>query len=407
MYQHSSPLSGWATLKCVNHLVSHQVTVHRNTRSIFRSFFKRNDAYPYACKPLRQPFKSFKRKYIDWVNIVLLERHVHSSHTGFLLTGSSGASSQKGSWGASTVSCFIFKTASSAAPLCSAAIITRSGTAAAAGNSSSGGRSSRNPAERCSRRRGATNQITGKVNWIVTSVDYQRVPVGEGVKKKKKEEGAAGARHLRQQTLFLLLSRLPLLLLPPSLAVRDDSSRTPLPLNRSQPRLLSWLPTCRWVGQLLRYLLLFHSIYLLAYCIICLKVNSWVRVWLAACCSLWTGTQAGGWFFPITVEVTLDAPILLRLLLLLSGHVFAGMNRWLRGWAVSPGTEHCCLCVGCSDEAQRSCSFSVELSERRVSCRFQIADDEKGHELDLFCVPRHYENDLDKVIIPHGLIMDR
>ncbi|KAF6735012.1 Hypoxanthine-guanine phosphoribosyltransferase [Oryzias melastigma] len=37
----------------------------------------------------------------------------------------------------------------------------------------------------------------------------------------------------------------------------------------------------------------------------------------------------------------------------------------------------------------------------------QIADDEKGHELDLFCIPRHYENDLDKVIIPHGLIMDR
>ncbi|KAF3688934.1 Hypoxanthine-guanine phosphoribosyltransferase [Channa argus] len=37
----------------------------------------------------------------------------------------------------------------------------------------------------------------------------------------------------------------------------------------------------------------------------------------------------------------------------------------------------------------------------------QIADDEKGHKLDLFCVPRHYEKDLDKVIIPHGLIMDR
>ncbi|XP_068595084.1 hypoxanthine-guanine phosphoribosyltransferase-like [Brachionichthys hirsutus] len=37
----------------------------------------------------------------------------------------------------------------------------------------------------------------------------------------------------------------------------------------------------------------------------------------------------------------------------------------------------------------------------------QIADDDKGHELDLFCVPRHYEDDLDKVIIPHGLIMDR
>uniref|UniRef100_A0A3Q2DWR0 Hypoxanthine phosphoribosyltransferase n=1 Tax=Cyprinodon variegatus TaxID=28743 RepID=A0A3Q2DWR0_CYPVA len=37
----------------------------------------------------------------------------------------------------------------------------------------------------------------------------------------------------------------------------------------------------------------------------------------------------------------------------------------------------------------------------------EIPDDEEGHDLDLFCVPRHYESDLDKVIIPHGLIMDR
>lgn len=59
---------------------------------------------------------------------------------------------------------------------------------------------------------------------------------------------------------------------------------------------------------------------------------------------------------------------------------------------------------GCMDEAQRSCSSELSYW---ASCRFQIADDEKGHELDLFCVPRHYENDLDKVIIPHGLIMDR
>uniref|UniRef100_A0A4W5QU95 Hypoxanthine phosphoribosyltransferase n=1 Tax=Hucho hucho TaxID=62062 RepID=A0A4W5QU95_9TELE len=36
-----------------------------------------------------------------------------------------------------------------------------------------------------------------------------------------------------------------------------------------------------------------------------------------------------------------------------------------------------------------------------------IPDDEKGYELDLFCVPKHYEEDLDRVIIPHGLIMDR
>lgn len=38
---------------------------------------------------------------------------------------------------------------------------------------------------------------------------------------------------------------------------------------------------------------------------------------------------------------------------------------------------------------------------------FQIADDSKGHELDLFCVPKHYEEDLDSVIIPNGLIKDR
>ncbi|KAJ0033593.1 hypothetical protein NQD34_000700 [Periophthalmus magnuspinnatus] len=36
-----------------------------------------------------------------------------------------------------------------------------------------------------------------------------------------------------------------------------------------------------------------------------------------------------------------------------------------------------------------------------------VADDDKGHDLDLFCLPKRYENDLDKVIIPHGLIMDR
>ncbi|XP_066569911.1 hypoxanthine phosphoribosyltransferase 1, like isoform X2 [Amia ocellicauda] len=37
----------------------------------------------------------------------------------------------------------------------------------------------------------------------------------------------------------------------------------------------------------------------------------------------------------------------------------------------------------------------------------QIPDNEKGHDLDLFCIPKHYEEDLDKVMIPHGLIMDR
>ncbi|KAK9393630.1 hypoxanthine-guanine phosphoribosyltransferase [Crotalus adamanteus] len=37
----------------------------------------------------------------------------------------------------------------------------------------------------------------------------------------------------------------------------------------------------------------------------------------------------------------------------------------------------------------------------------QIGDDEQGYDLDLFCIPKHYADDLEKVYIPHGLIMDR
>ncbi|XP_040483434.1 hypoxanthine-guanine phosphoribosyltransferase isoform X1 [Ursus maritimus] len=36
-----------------------------------------------------------------------------------------------------------------------------------------------------------------------------------------------------------------------------------------------------------------------------------------------------------------------------------------------------------------------------------ISDDEPGYDLDLFCIPHHYAEDLEKVFIPHGLIMDR
>uniref|UniRef100_A0A5F8H395 Hypoxanthine-guanine phosphoribosyltransferase n=1 Tax=Monodelphis domestica TaxID=13616 RepID=A0A5F8H395_MONDO len=36
-----------------------------------------------------------------------------------------------------------------------------------------------------------------------------------------------------------------------------------------------------------------------------------------------------------------------------------------------------------------------------------IDDDEPGYDLDLFCIPKHYAQDLEKVFIPHGLIMDR
>ena len=38
---------------------------------------------------------------------------------------------------------------------------------------------------------------------------------------------------------------------------------------------------------------------------------------------------------------------------------------------------------------------------------FQISDDEPGYDLNLFCIPNHYAEDLEKVFIPHGLIMDR
>ncbi|KAB5571267.1 hypothetical protein PHYPO_G00223040 [Pangasianodon hypophthalmus] len=36
-----------------------------------------------------------------------------------------------------------------------------------------------------------------------------------------------------------------------------------------------------------------------------------------------------------------------------------------------------------------------------------ISDDEQGYDLDLFCIPKHYAADLERVYIPHGLIMDR
>lgn len=36
-----------------------------------------------------------------------------------------------------------------------------------------------------------------------------------------------------------------------------------------------------------------------------------------------------------------------------------------------------------------------------------ISDEEPGYDLDLFCVPNHCAEDLAKVFIPHGLILDR
>ncbi|XP_041366572.1 hypoxanthine-guanine phosphoribosyltransferase-like [Gigantopelta aegis] len=36
-----------------------------------------------------------------------------------------------------------------------------------------------------------------------------------------------------------------------------------------------------------------------------------------------------------------------------------------------------------------------------------IDDDSNGHPLDLFCVPKHYEDDLECILVPAGLINDR
>ncbi|NWT13216.1 HPRT phosphoribosyltransferase, partial [Vireo altiloquus] len=36
-----------------------------------------------------------------------------------------------------------------------------------------------------------------------------------------------------------------------------------------------------------------------------------------------------------------------------------------------------------------------------------IRDEENGYKKNLFCIPKHYEEDLERVVIPHGLILDR
>lgn len=37
----------------------------------------------------------------------------------------------------------------------------------------------------------------------------------------------------------------------------------------------------------------------------------------------------------------------------------------------------------------------------------QIRDEDSGYNKNLFCIPKHYEEDLERVFIPHGLILDR
>lgn len=38
---------------------------------------------------------------------------------------------------------------------------------------------------------------------------------------------------------------------------------------------------------------------------------------------------------------------------------------------------------------------------------YQIKDEDSGYNKNLFCIPKHYEEDIERVFIPHGLILDR
>ncbi|OXB63425.1 hypothetical protein ASZ78_002406 [Callipepla squamata] len=38
---------------------------------------------------------------------------------------------------------------------------------------------------------------------------------------------------------------------------------------------------------------------------------------------------------------------------------------------------------------------------------FQIKDEDSGYNKNLFCIPKHYEEDIERVFIPRGLILDR
>ncbi|XP_025914423.1 hypoxanthine-guanine phosphoribosyltransferase-like [Apteryx mantelli] len=42
-----------------------------------------------------------------------------------------------------------------------------------------------------------------------------------------------------------------------------------------------------------------------------------------------------------------------------------------------------------------------------MACGLQIKDEESSYNKNLFCIPKHYEEDLERVFIPHGLVLDR
>jgi len=58
-------------------------------------------------------------------------------------------------------------------------------------------------------------------------------------------------------------------------------------------------------------------------------------------------------------------------------------------------------------DARRIKTWEVVAPTAAVTKYITIDDDFVGYSLDVFCIPRHYENDLKNVLIPAGLIQDR
>ena len=61
-----------------------------------------------------------------------------------------------------------------------------------------------------------------------------------------------------------------------------------------------------------------------------------------------------------------------------------------------------------SSSEGRMSLLSVSLTDDRPSSpAAQIPDDFTGYSLESFCLPLHYVDKVESVLVPHGLIMDR
>jgi len=58
-------------------------------------------------------------------------------------------------------------------------------------------------------------------------------------------------------------------------------------------------------------------------------------------------------------------------------------------------------------EAYFHCLHMMMIMTMMFLYLLKIADDAPGYALNMFCIPKHYEDDLESVLIPSGLISDR